>query len=122
MKRDLDLLRNMMLRIEELDSSKHKITSASFEDLCDNASAISLHIELLNDIGYIEIAHEVYIGSFKDFIIGRLTFDGYDYLDAVRNQSIWDKTKEKLQAIGGSATLDIVKSLAVSVLKSQLGI
>nr|DAL87528.1 MAG TPA: YjcQ protein [Caudoviricetes sp.] len=122
MKRDLDLLRKMLLRIEELDSTKSKITINSFSDLCDYPPLISLHIELLIDDGFIETSEPIYCGSISDYWIYRLTSSGYDYLDAIRNPSIWQSTLNKIESVGGSVTLDIVKSIAVSIIKSHLGI
>ena len=55
-------------------------------------------------------------------MIYRLTSDGYDYLDSIREASIWKKTSDKLIQVGGSAALDVVKSLAISVVKDRLGI
>ena len=110
MKRDLNLLRNMLLRIEELDSTKSKITIDSFSDLCDYPPLISLHIELLIDDGFIETSNPIYCGPISD------------YLDAIRNPSIWKSTLNKIESVGGSVTLDIVKSIAVSILKNHLGI
>ena len=122
LKRDLNLIRNMLLRIEELDPTKHKITINNFLDLCDNPSVISLHIELLIDNDFIETSEPIYCDTIKDFLIYRLTSYGYDYLDSVRDLSIWNKTKHKLLDVGGSATLDIVKSVATSIIKARLGI
>lgn len=79
MKRDLNLLRNMLLRIEELDSTKSKITIDSFSDLCDYPPLISLHIELLIDDGFIETSNPIYCGPISDYWIYRLTSSGYDY-------------------------------------------
>lgn len=122
MKRDLNLLRNMLLRIEELDATKGKITIDSFLDLCNNPSLISLHIKLLIDDGLIETSEPIHCGIISDYWIYRLTSSGYDYLDAIRNPSIWQSTLNKIESVGGSVTLDIVKSIAVSIIKSHLGI
>ena len=43
MKRDLDLLRKMLLRIEEIDPTKSKITINSFSDLCDYPPHFTSH-------------------------------------------------------------------------------
>lgn len=122
MKRDLNLLRSMLLRIEELDSTKHKITISSFLDLCDNPAIISLHIELLIDSYFIEASEPIYRRTIKDFLIYRLTSNGYDYLDAIREPSIWQKTTNKLLEVGGTATLDVVKDVASSFIRNYLNI
>lgn len=120
MKRDLDLLRNILLRIEELEPNKKRITIESFTDLCNDLNLISLHIELLLDNYFIETSSPINSGSYKDFIIHRITSDGYDYLDAVRNPSIWVKTKNKLLQVGGTATLEIIKSVAETLIRNRL--
>lgn len=122
MKRDLNLIRNMLLRIEELNSTKQKITIESFLDLCADSALISLHIELLIDSNYIETSEPIYCGVIKDFLIYRITSDGYDYLDSIRENSIWERTENMLFKVGGSAALDVVKSVAVSIVKTRLGI
>lgn len=122
LKRDLNLIRNMLLRIEELNSTKQKITIESFLDLCADPALISLHIELLIDSNYIETSEPIYCGVIKDFLIYRITSDGYDYLDSIRENSIWERTENMLFKVGGSAALDVVKSVAVSIIKTRLGI
>ena len=47
--------------------------------------------------------------------IVRMTFDGCDYLEAIKNDTIWNNVKKDLKRIGGSASLDIVKTLAVNI-------
>ena len=102
--------------------TKSKITINSFSDLCDYPPLISLHIELLIDDGFIETSEPIYCGPISDYWIYRLTSSGYDYLDAIRNPSIWQSTLNKIESVGGSVTLDVVKSIAVSIIKSHLGI
>ncbi len=74
------------------------------------------HIQLLCDAGYLV--------AFKDGIaeagVFRMTSLGHDFLDAVRDDSIWNKTKEGAASIGG-ATLGIVKDIAVAYLKQAAG-
>ena len=62
-----------------------------------------------------------YNGAVKDYDITRLTFSGYEYLDSVRNARIWKSVKTKLSVVGG-ATLDIVKDIALSEIKKELGL
>ena len=74
------------------------------------------HVLLLIDMGF---ATEVGRGTF------RLTSLGHDYISAVRSDTVWKKTKDGANKIGG-ATLGIMKDLAVAYLKqeaaSKLGI
>ncbi|MCB5725314.1 DUF2513 domain-containing protein [Mitsuokella jalaludinii] len=123
MKRDLDLLRNMLLKMESLDSSHGTVRLYTFKDLCDDEAVLSLHIHLLLDAGFIEATDIVHLDdAVDDFLITRITFDGYDYLDSIRNDSIWNEVKQKISSVGGSVSLDIVKELGVTLVRQHLGI
>lgn len=124
MKRDLDLLRKMLLRIEDkADVPPRTLVVQDFLDLRDEPYAISLHIELLLDAGFIEVMGTAsYEGDVRDFNITRLTFAGYEYLDAVRSAYIWKQTKERLARVGGTAALSMVKAVAEGFIRTQLEI
>ena len=119
MKRDLDLLRNMLLRIEEAES---EIENSDFDDLSDNPQIIGFHIQLLIDADFISAIDASCIGSPDYFVIHRLTFSGCEYLDSVRSNDVWGQAKKKLAGIGGSASLDVVTTLRSALAKAQLGI
>ena len=93
-----------------------------FEDLHADMFVLSLHVELMNDAGLIEVFDSnVEPDGFKDFTISRLTLSGYEYLDAIRNRKVWMRVKKKIEFLGG-ATLDIIKQLAVKELAKELGL
>ena len=123
MKRDMDLMRNMLLRIEERSDVPPKMLHVDdFEDLHADMFVLSLHVELMNDAGLIEVFDSnVEPDGFKDFTISRLTLSGYEYLDAIRNRKVWMRVKKKIEFFGG-ATLDIIKQLAVKELAKELGL
>jgi hypothetical protein len=49
-----------------------------------------------------------------DFAAVRLTWGGHELLDAIRNDTIWNKTKESFLSKGLSMTFDLLKSVAIS--------
>lgn len=123
MKRDLDLIRDILLQIEESNSEVIPITVLSLckeEDYSDFA-LLSTHIKLLLDSKYIE-AEQMSNNSYGlcDFRIHRITSSGYDYLDTVRDDSIWSTIKSKIKTISNSAALDVVKSVGIDIIKSKL--
>lgn len=120
MKRDLDLLRTILLKIEE--SNEPLLLSDMVRSL-GNGSLIRFHVELLIDANYIDVRKVPVLGvRDPDFYIYRLTNDGCDYLDAVRNDTVWSICKDKLLSVGGTATLEVTKAVAVAVAKTMLGI
>ena len=119
MKRALDLLRDMLLRIEGAES---EVENQDFYDLTDNPQIIGFHIQLLIDADFISAIDASCIGSPDYFVIHRLTFSGCEYLDSVRSNDVWGQAKKKLAGIGGSASLDVVTTLCSALAKAQLGI
>ena len=118
MKRNLDLLRDIMLKIEASDRTT---SIASFSDNDSDYPTISFHIHLLLDNHFIN-ADILYgfCGGIDDFKIIRLTSEGCDYLDNIRNNSVWTKVKERLAAIGGSASLAAVKMIADGIIAAKI--
>lgn len=123
MKRDMDLMRQILLLIEERSDVPPKIlTLEDFFDIKEDAYKISLHIDLLCDAGLIEVINtSVLERGLKDFDITRLTLAGYEYLDAIRDIKIWHKVKQSISFVGG-ATLDVIKQVAIRELSKELGL
>lgn len=121
MKRDLDLIRYILIGIEGSVSTKLTIDDFVNDDY--DANAISFHISLLLDCGYIEATKFNVIGqNYQQYLIKRITSSGYDYLDSIRDSNVWSKTKESLKAIGGSASLEVIKAIAGKVALGFLGL
>jgi hypothetical protein len=54
------------------------------------------------------------------FRVERLTREGHDFLDAVRNDTVWTITEETLRSKELSWTFDVVWFLAISIAKDLL--
>ncbi len=55
----------------------------------------------------------------KNWLNLRITWDGHEYLDSVRDPDIWDKTKLGAEKVGGFS-LDVMKALAKGLIKKKL--
>lgn len=125
MKRDLDLLRKILLAIENADEFCYYngIPDLASDIGCSNLELVSFHVSLLVDNNYIEVSDISCCGiNYDDYVIKRLTADGCDYLDNIRNDTIWNRTKEVISNAGGTCALDIVKSIAGKIILNQAGI
>ncbi|MYA61720.1 MAG: DUF2513 domain-containing protein, partial [Dehalococcoidia bacterium] len=60
--------------------------------------------------------------SNTEIYISRLTNSGHDFLDSIRDDGILSKVKTRLLAVGGEASLEVIRALATSLIKQQLGI
>jgi hypothetical protein len=125
MKRNWDTVRELLTKLEECTLPTDMLQLASFP--MDRAAEISYHMELLIEAGLVdgEMAKTLGAGPY-DFFAGRLTWHGHEFLDAIRNDTIWQKTKKTFASKGLSMTFDLVKSvasdIAAGLLKSSIGI
>lgn len=126
MKRDLEYLRKMLITIEEADYDKILSNTDFMTDKSSDEEFIlaSFHISLLLDADFIELEIEpIYAHSnWAHYRILRLTNNGCDFLDSIRDDTIWSKTKTKLGDLFSSATFTILSQTAQSIIKNQLNI
>jgi hypothetical protein len=74
---------------------------------------------LLYECGLLDVAGRPCLQL--NYAIHGLTMAGHDFLDAIRDVSVWDKTKKRLGDAGGW-TLDLVLAVAKEELKRRLGL
>lgn len=105
MKRDMDLVKAILLRLEE---SERVGEIAGYTN-----EQIGYHVALLNDAEL--ITHEPYISpdvSAAVLLGTRMTWQGHEFIDAARNNSIWEKAKKITIEKTGSLTFEVLKRLA----------
>ena len=119
MRRDMDLVRQLLLRIEAVD-----LNGAADLDIDGyNEQAIDYNLDLLIQAGLVNGSGQWSLGGTYHVSIRGLTWSGHDFLDAVRADSIWHKAKQMAQDKGlglHELPLDVVKQLGVTVLKNVL--
>lgn len=97
MKRDMELIRKILFAIEEqYKPGDGYIFGLKIEGY--DMPMIAEHCDLLYQQGLVKI----YKPQFGDnrifaFSVGNLTDRGYDYLELVRNDGIWEKTKTEIE-------------------------
>lgn len=124
MKRDMDLVRLILITIENAEGPVDARTLA-----CDaySFSDISFHAELLRAHGLIEAdVQKAWGGVPSSCRLSALTWEGYDYLDAIRSEKVWAKAKSAIADSVGDTSLSVIKetcsALALATIKASLGI
>jgi hypothetical protein len=121
MKRDMELVRTLLLSIEESPKKP------SWKDLAPQGSSSDLETEkILEHLKLIEEA-----GFTKSVIVGlqgyrlpeniELTWKGHEFLADVRDPDIWSKTKERAKGVA-SVGVGFLWDIAKAELKAKLGI
>jgi hypothetical protein len=113
MKRDMDCLRAVLLKVEELPS--HKIWNGT-EVKGYSPEQTAYHIQLAQDAGFI-VAKSL-VDDADIFMIERLTYAGHEFLDAAREDTLWNKAKEIVLHNAGTLTVEALKT-ALAMLMQQ---
>ena len=120
MKRNLDLARKILLKIEESgEASGHSFIRLRMGSDYP-AEAVSYHIQLLDEAGLIEAYDASTLNSFN-WYPKRLTWYGHEFLDSTRNENVWEETKKRMERIG-SSSFDVLLEVAKSVVIAKLGL
>lgn len=112
MKRDMDLVRKIMLAVEAserpLDSSLIRIGGYTGETITE-------HMRLLNEAGLIEGISAYSVEHRLKWIELRLTWNGHDFLDAARNENVWVETVAEVRKKSGAVPFEVLKGLLMEV-------
>jgi hypothetical protein len=115
MKRDLDLIREILLNIEAYNDNK-PLTDLKIKEY--PKEEIAYNVYLLENAGLIE--GKIYFGLGtvlpEGYAIFRMTWAGHDFLEACRDESRWIQAKEIIKKLGEGVTFDVVKQILVHLL------
>lgn len=127
MKRDWEIIREIMLKLEELPNNTEVVRLSDFPK--EQHFSASYNAQLLVEAGLVEGQFSHFRGidpKASDMLLRRLTWEGHELLDAIRSDSVWNKTKESFVSRGLDMTFDLVKSvagdIAASLLKQSIGL
>ena len=112
MRRDLDLIRDIMLRLEEAPREHIELI---FEDT--SPEVLDYHLELLMNSGMIRETSKSQTQDGVQILAPFITMQGHDFLDDVREDSIWVRAKEKAASAAGTASIQVVKHFATEIMK-----
>ena len=119
MRRDWDLIRDILTKVESCTLNTEQVRLSDFPD--SKQAAASYHIDLLIDAGLIKGKVAKTMGpGVKDFFANRLTWEGHEFLDSIRNDTVWEKTKAVFKEKGIAMSVDLVKGVATKAALSIL--
>lgn len=123
MQRDLDLVRSILLRIEGADGT---LRLGDFVSDAYTDAVVAYHLQLMENRGLIDASFaRDWSGSVVTASIKGLTWEGADYLDAIRDDGLWRKTKDALKGAGAvtfGAVKEVAVAAAVASAKASLGV
>lgn len=119
MKRDLDLVRKILLAVEDsgIDGLEGDgLCLAGYDD-----QLVGRHVQLLKEAGYlIAFYTEPEQGGIVLFRVDRLTWMGHEFLDSARNDTVWHKVKDSFRSRTASIPFEVLTSLLMEATKNWL--
>lgn len=119
MRRDMDLLRLLLLKLEIISEEAHSIFIFDYEELAVEGyteDMVAYHLDLAVEAGLIDQGGS---GTMSGFMFRRLTWSGHDFTDAIRDDDIWQKTRQGANAAGGFS-LELLRDLAKGFIKKKI--
>ncbi|MUL11871.1 DUF2513 domain-containing protein [Aliivibrio fischeri] len=120
MKRDMDLIRKIVLHIEskEDDQPIIEIPFSGYSEL-DFAE----HYHLLYEAGLVR-CEAICSGSTPSRVVRvipfSLTWAGHDFADAIKSDTIWNKAKNKIYPQLGGLPFDVLKTVLIGMCKEAV--
>lgn len=128
MKRDMDLVRDILLFFEQRETQR----TISADDIIEGKEVqiagydgrlISDHVDIMAEAGLLEgVAENNSSGMMIQFHPSRLTWEGHEFLAAARNKGVWEKFKNRANETGLNLPFSVVKSLLTRILEQEVGL
>lgn len=118
MKRDMNYLRSLMFEIEEKPA--HEPWTKSMTARNPDDEELTEYLRLLLDADFIRVHHHIHVHGGEIWDGVNLTSAGHDFLDNIRSDTVWAKTMERANEVGGKVSLSVISELAGLVLRNVL--
>lgn len=124
MKLKKDLVRDILLAVEADSSSPEKSILLELES--GTSQEIAYHVMLLHEAGLLFGQDESVLSDvYPVWRPKRLTFEGHEILDTVRDTEVWRRTKTGAEKAGVASIgllMELGKAYGKQILKERLGI
>lgn len=118
MKRDMDLCRKILFAIEEqyvcTSIYNLKIDGYTTEEVAYHCKLL-YEAELIKDCVVKHASNRII-----SFGVSRLTWEGHDFLDKIREDTLWNKTKGFIKDKTLPMTLDVIKEIVTAFISETL--
>ena len=114
MKRDMDLVREILLKLEDQTGADDYLEPEQVQGR--DPEEVSYHIHLMYEAGLIDAINDRGVGS--HWIAMRLTWEGHEFLEASKNLTVWNQAKRIIAEKGGGITFVLIKELLPKLLKN----
>ena len=105
MKRDWEVVRQILLRLEALGDASSVLCAGEIPGF--DEQNVTYHMAILKDAGMIEA--DVVYGGEGFGMATRMTWDGHELLDHMRDQGTWNHVKRLIREKGLDVSIEAIR-------------
>ena len=114
MKRDMDLVREILLETEKMPAME---MWTAVPLLGHDLNEVVAHVELAQEAGLVDAAVEK---RAPDACVFRLTNSGYDFLEASKQRTLWERAKQQVVSNGLPLTVSTIRITLQTLITDSL--
>ncbi len=120
MRRDIELIRKLLLALE---AQEHAYVRKTIEVEGYSEEQVGFHFYLIGEAGLARVIDNTDVsGESPSAMPLHLTWAGYEFLEAAKDETLWGKAKEKVLKPAGGAAFGVLLEWLKAEAKSRLGI
>lgn len=121
MKRDLDLVRQILQALEVQEVGRHPGSAFAIEER--DQLEVMFHVHLMEQAGLVLAMRLGHVGEpIPTAFPTSITWAGYEFLDASRDNKIWAKAKKHVIEPAGSVSFSFLLEWLKAEAKNRLGL
>lgn len=119
MKRDLNLIREIMLALE--DVSVFPLQTAEVCELLNTEDylAVNEHLKMLASAGLISGRERGWVDG-RLFLFDGITYDGHDFIEQIRNDTVFNKAVSHIKEYGLPVALNVLSDICSKIALGKL--
>lgn len=118
MQRNWELVRVILTALEQQETTHGGIAPEKIPGFLPEV--VSYHFHILNEAGLIEATGLNSSNAPMHYLGRNLTWAGHEFLDSIRNDTMWKKIKATATSKGIDLSFDVIKQAAGIVIKGLL--
>ena len=116
MQRNWDVIREILIKLEEKNDLNSYLSADEINGY--DPRSVAFHMQLLNEAGLIRAVLTGISGGWK---ANSITWAGYELLDKIRQDTVWNKVKATAREKSIDLSIDAIGIIVNKIFSSMLG-
>jgi DNA-binding PadR family transcriptional regulator len=114
-------MRAVLFRVEGLPLDKQAVVRA--EDFPDYPpETVVYHFDLLEQAGLVFASIQKHNHNRRVGLVFDLTWQGHEFLDAIRRETVWQKIQGRIKHDGASMPFELIKAAAIQLVREVMSL